>query len=283
MSRESILFEGLSRQGFFEALCWDDRRAARSALDGYARDPERTVRFVGSILCEVFSELDVDDAYLRPRKGRGRELRAPRISICRIALMYFCELLHESPAFVEALSREVARAGEVSPFNFLVHREENGFSLTRDRTWSAPGFADPNPLPAERKDEYARRSAASEAYWNREWENENRERLWKRDEKRFRAHARDLERRRAAPARAAFWRDAMRLTLVDRLIRLASDPDRLPTHYPLDPRLITAKVLERCGPEVARSLAAKFEGLWGEPWKAARERVLAFLDGRETG
>lgn len=269
-------------QELLTAICENDRRAARFVLNWFIADPVEAVARLGEVLFDAFNDLDLNDAYLRPRRGRTPRLSAPGLSFSRVFLLYFCDLLHESPAFVSALVGSIEQRGLDPRENLLRVRTQNPVALTRGRSWHPVEFLDPVPVPEGLKDEFARWSAACEEKLRRERQAEILARARRRTERAYLRFVADLERRREAPSRRAFWMTAQALTLRERLVELASRPDRLRKHVPLDPRLLTRETFSGLERSILDALRVKLDGVWGAEWTEAARRLDAEIRARTS-
>jgi len=151
----------LADQDLLTLVCWRYEASARLTLDWAAVEAERAAAFLAHWFVLVTDELDVYSSDLPPRRGHPR-LKSPGTSVCRLALLHYCELLHESPALIAGIRRQDV---------YLVHdaddlfadRENNPVALTRGRTWSAPNFGDPEPVSREARARFAEREHGHDA------------------------------------------------------------------------------------------------------------------------
>lgn len=144
----------ISLQDFFVVLCCNYELVARFILDWYTSDSFGSSKFIASLLTAARKDLNLMDSWLSPKNPVTTTLHSPGSSVCRIALLRFCELLYESPALIKAIKEDANYFNTTEGPDFFSHRETNVIALTRDTSWEAKGFRDPQPIPIHIREQY---------------------------------------------------------------------------------------------------------------------------------
>jgi hypothetical protein len=159
MSDGSVRMIELNRditlQDYFYVVCTHYELAARFILNWYAEDTVASIEFITTLLITIRNELKLMDSWLTPRNPTTSTLHSPESSVCRVSLLRFCELLHESPELIEDIQTNDNYVTTTEGYDFFLHREKNIIALTRGTSWEVKGFGDPKPIPIDiRKDYY---------------------------------------------------------------------------------------------------------------------------------
>lgn len=148
----------LSRRMTYEPLlavtCGRAEYAARMVLDWAAEDLPAAADYLAGFFARVFTELRVDESYLKPKPGmEGTSFGSHRGSYAQIEFFKFCELLIENPDLIAAFraSDHYPRQDPADATCFG-YRASSRLAATRGRGWD-DGFIDGAPIAKKRPSE----------------------------------------------------------------------------------------------------------------------------------
>jgi len=266
-------------QDFFTVLCWDYEVAARFVLDWAVSSVESAAHFVSSFLALVRQELNLASSELNPKSPANAKLRSPGTSVCRIALLRFCELLNENPSLIRNIQSQrnysvLGRAGD-----FFGSRETNTIALTRGTAWEARDFEDPSPIALSARQSYHQRERSISIL---EHERRERERLAEQELKRQKkqkqyseAAAKQLQMKEQSERRRLFREEFLKKPLIVQVSILATDNTWPVTALPIHPDAITEDLLRQLSCDSLSRLEIRIAGRWEARWKGLLGRIHA--------
>jgi hypothetical protein len=271
------------RQDFFIVLCSDYEAAARFVLDWATSNINHAGRFVAAVLTIVREELNLASCELQPINPATTKVRSPGGSVCRIALLRFCELLNENPTLIQNIQSQPDYATE-GGVDFFANREGNTIALTRGTSWEARGFKDPLPISPSALQNYHERERSIAALERERKEKEQlaKEELTRQKKQRQYAEAKIKQENisRESKRRRLFREEFLRWPLILQVSNLATDDTWPVTAFPIDPEEITEDILRQLSDDSLNKLDGRIAGRWEARWRKLRTRIQTVLSPR---
>ncbi len=258
------LNSAISLQDFFVVLCCNYELAARFILNWHVSDSLGALKFIATLLTLVRNDLKLMDSWLSPKNPATTALHSPRSSVCRIALLRFCELLNESPELIKAIKEDANYSNTTDGYDFLSHRENSVIALTRGTSWEAKGFRDPQPIPIHIRERYYQQCRIDRQNEQERREQEkisSNEAKAKKSAERFQAGLRKNQQRMTKSNERKLFRERIRsLPLIDQVVELATNTDYPVQVFPTAPRSITKDVIASLTIDQRRKLIDRIVG-----------------------
>jgi hypothetical protein len=267
----------VSLQDFFVVLCCNYELAARFILDWYPSDSFGSSKFIASLLTAARKDLNLMDSWLSPKNPVTTMLHSPGSSVCRIALLRFCELLYESPALIKAIKEDANYLNTTEGPDFFSHRETNVIALTHGTSWEAKGFRDTQPIPIHIREQYyeqCRLDRQKEQERREQEEIERNESKTRKSAERLQAGLRkNTENKINSDARKLFRERILSLPLIDQVIELATNEDYPVQVFPTVPSRITKDIIASLTIDQRRMLIERIIGRWENDWISLRQMI----------
>ncbi len=246
----------------------------------------RNLRSVG-LSTIVREELNLASCELQPINPATTKLRSPGGSVCRIALLRFCELLNgllnENPTLIQNIQSQPDYATE-GGVDFFANREGNTIALTRGTSWEARGFKDPVPISPSALQNYQERERSIAALERERKEKEQlaKEELTRQKKQRQYAEAKIRQENisRESKRRRLFREEFLRWPLILQVSNLATDDTWPVTAFPIDPEEITEDILRQLSHDSLNKLDGRIAGRWEARWRNLRSRIQTVLNPR---
>lgn len=273
------LNSSISLQDFFVVLCCNYELAARYILDWHASDSLAAFKFVAALLTAVRKDLRLMDSWLSPKNPATTLLHSPGSSVCRVALLRFCELLYESPALIKAIKEDADYSNMTEGYDLFSHRENSIIALTRGTSWEAKGFCDPEPIPIHIRERYYQQCRIDQ---QKERERREQEEIARKEAKaknsaeRLQAGLRKNQQNKIKSDEKKLFRERMLLLpLIDQVIELATNTDYPVQVFPVVPRCITKNIIASLTVEQRCKLINRIIGRRENDWVALRQMIEA--------
>ena len=269
----------ISLQDFFVVLCCNYELAARFILDWHASDSLAALKFIAALLTTVRKDLKLMDSWLSPKNPSTTALHSPGSSVCRVALLRFCELLHESPVLIKAIKDDVNYSNTAEGYDLFAHRENNIIALTRGTSWEAKGFRDPQPIPIHIRERYyqqCRNDRQKERERIEQEEIARKEAKAKKSAEHLQAGLRKNQQNKIKSDERKLLRERiLSLPLIDQVIELATNTDYPVQVFPIVPRCITKDIIASLTVDQRCKLIDRIVGRWENDWVALRQMIEA--------
>lgn len=267
----------ITLQDFFIVLCWDYELAARFILNWYIADSIASVKFISSFLSTARSDLNLMSCELTPKNSAFTRLNTPGGSVCRVALLRFCELLNESPELVKAIRHDANYLSATEGNDFFANRETNVISLTRDINWEAKGFSDPQPISVHARKKYHEQCRIYRQKKQTASIKEENERVAAKEKKKaerlLEVRAKTGLRKNISDDRKAFRDRMLSMELIDQVIELASNFDCPIKAFPINPRQITNDIIGSLTMHQRHQLMERIDSRWEKDWVSLGQRI----------
>ena len=273
------LNSAISLQDFFVVLCCNYELAARFILDWHTSDSLAALKFIAALLTAVRKDLNLMDSWLSPKNPATTSLHSPGSSVCRVALLRFCELLYESPALIRAIKEDANYSNTTEGYDFFSHRENSVIALTRGTSWEAKGFRDPQPIPIHIRERYyqqCRIDQQKEQERREQEEIERKEAKAKKSAERLQVGLRENQQNKIKSNERKLFRERiLSLPLIDQVIELATNTDYPVQVFPTAPRRITKDIIASLTVDQRRKLIDRIIRRRENDWIALRQMVEA--------
>jgi hypothetical protein len=270
---------------FLPVVCYQYDKAARFILNWASNNMPSAAEYMARFLTKVFSELNLETHYLKPKHFVETSFGIYRPSVSMVSLRRFCELLNENPVLITQFRNHPLYPLSSQEDNSLfAHRENNYPALTRGVDWDAPDFLDPSPIPDHLKQQYAESQArAWEALAKSDKIKPEIERKKRQEIKLERFAVTQLlveQRKKESSDRKHKRGQFLQNTLPEQLCLLVDDEAYPVEAFPFDPGTVTKEMLVEFDDQFLEKLTARISGQRKKSWKDLKGSIDALRNSK---